>query len=419
LMEFNEKMFTYILERIFKTLKFDYQGQKIDFTPPWPRLDYHELILKETGIDLKKFPDKESLAKKLQELGIKFERGVGRGRLIDILYKQKCRPKIIQPTYLINHPKDISPLAKNSSQRQNVVERFQILAQGIELGNGYSELNDPIDQKTRFEEQAKLRRAGDEEAHMMDEDFVEALAYGMPPTAGFGMGIDRLLVLLTNSSSVREVVLFPQMRPEKKLRIKSQKSKVETNGQKINPGITREEAFSLLQKELKNKNLIKHSLAVEAVMAGLAQKFGEDEEVWRICGILHDLDYEKTKNTPEKHAVVATEMLKKLGVAHQITDAISAHNEATGVKPKSIMAKALYAIDPLTGLIVASALVQPDKKLANLKASSVLKKFKSKSFAAGANRKAILSCESLGLSLEEFVTIGLESMKKISKELGL
>lgn len=419
LMKFNEKMFTFILERVFKTLKFEYQGQKIDFTPPWPRQDYHDLILKETGVDLTKFPDKESLAKKLQELGIKFEAGAGRGRLIDILYKQKCRPKLVQPTYLINHPLDVSPLAKKSNERQDIVERFQILAQGIELGNGYSELNDPIDQKTRFKEQMKLRQAGDEEAHMMDEDFIEALEYGMPPTAGFGMGIDRLLVLLTNSTSVREVVFFPQMRPETKSKKQENTKTKKQNGYKINPGITREEAFKLLQKELKNKNLIKHSLAVEVVMAGLAQKLGEDEEAWRICGILHDLDYEKTKNKPEEHAKVTAEMLKKLGVASQITDAIKAHNEATGVTPESTMARALYAVDPLTGLIVAAALVQPDKKLASLDVNSVLKKFKSKSFAAGVNRKAISSCKDFGLSLDEFIKVGLESMQKISKELGL
>jgi lysyl-tRNA synthetase class 2 len=432
LMEFNEKLFVYILERAFKTLKFEYQGQKIDFTPPWPRQDFHELVLKEAGIDLKKFPNKESLAKKLQELGIKFEAGAGRGRLIDILYKQKCRPKLIQPTYLINHPLDVSPLAKKSNERPDIVERFQILASGIELGNGYSELNDPIDQENRFNEQAGLRQAGDEEAHIMDEDFIEALSYGMPPTAGFGMGIDRLLVLLTNSSSVRDVVSFPQMRPEKKPvpspayrqageveGLKKQENIKIKKQNKINPGITQEEAFELLQKELKNKNLIKHSLAVEAVMAGLAQKLGEDEGAWRICGILHDLDYEKTQDKPKEHAIVTAEILKKQSVAPQIAEAIKAHNEATGVTAETTMAKALYAVDPLTGLIVASALVKPDKKLASLDVNSVLKKFKSKSFAAGANRKAILSCQDFGLGLEEFIRIGLESMQKISDKLGL
>lgn len=418
LMNFNEKLFTYILKRVFGTLEFEYQGQKIDFTPPWPRQDYHELIFRETGIDLTKFSDKESLEKKLQELGLRFERGAGRGRLIDILYKQKCRPKIKKLTYLINHPLDVSPLAKKSEKNPLIVERFQILASGMELGNGYSELNDPQDQKARFEEQARLRRAGDEEAHMMDEDFIEALEYGMPPTAGFGMGIDRLLVLLTNSSSVREVVFFPQMRPEGKAK-KQESTKAIKQDKKINPGITYKEAFKLVQKELKNKNLIKHSLAVEAVMAGLAQKLGEDVEAWRICGILHDLDYEKTKDKPAKHAILAAEMLRKLGVASEIINAISAHNEATGITPKSKMAQALYATDPLTGLIIACTLVMPDKKLKSVDSKTILKKFKSKSFAAGASRKAISSCQSLGLSLEEFVKIGLESMQKISGKLGL
>lgn len=217
LMKFSEEIMAYILPRVFGTMKFKFEKYELDFTPPWPRIDFKELILKEAGADLDKFKDRDALAEKLYQLDIKYEKGAGYGRLIDILYKQKCRPKLIQPCFLINHPVALSPLAKKSEKDPETVERFQIIAAGMELANAYSELNDPVDQKKRFLEEAKLRRAGDEEAHMMDDDFIEALEYGMPPTAGFGLGIDRLLVLFMNLNSVRETVFFPQMRPLEKM----------------------------------------------------------------------------------------------------------------------------------------------------------------------------------------------------------
>jgi lysyl-tRNA synthetase class 2 len=150
----------------------------------------------------------------VKEKGIKPDAAAGRGRLIDQLYKKLVRPNLIQPCFLINHPIDISPLAKRKAVNPREVERLQVLIAGAEVGNGFSELNDPIDQRERFLKQEELRQAGDKEAQMIDEDFVEALEYGMPPTAGFGVGIDRLLMLLTDQENIRDVVFFPMMRPK-------------------------------------------------------------------------------------------------------------------------------------------------------------------------------------------------------------
>lgn len=183
--------------------------------------------------------------------------------------------------------------------------------------------------------------------------------------------------------------------------------------------MTREEALNKVKQYIKNKNLIKHMLATEAIMRALAKKFNEDEEKWGITGLLHDIDYELTEKEPEKHSLVAEELLKNDNLSEEIIDAIKAHNEIHGLPRETPLAKALYAVDPLTGLIVAAALVHPEKKLAPLDVNFILNRFKEKSFARGANREQIKSCEELGLTLEEFIEIGLNAMKAISVDLGL
>jgi lysyl-tRNA synthetase class 2 len=213
LMELIEEMYTYMMEKVFGTLQFEYQGQVLDFQRPWPRIDYKQVILERAGVDLDKYPDLESLTQVLREKGIEPDTKLGRGRLIDQLFKKFVRPDLIKPSFLINHPLDISPLAKKHADNPNYVQRFQVLFAGAEVGNGFSELNDPLEQRARFEEQAALRDRGDDEAHMPDFDFVEALEYGMAPTGGFGVGIDRFFSILTNSETIRDVVFFPTMKP--------------------------------------------------------------------------------------------------------------------------------------------------------------------------------------------------------------
>ena len=164
-----------------------------------------------TGIDIDKFITTEGLlgAIKRKKIKLTYSGKPGRGKLIDELYKETVRPSLISPTFLINHPLDLSPLAKKKADDETRVERFQLVVGGAEIVNAFSELNDPIDQKERFKVQVKLKKEGDADAHTMDEDFVTALEYGMPPTAGWGMGIERLLMILTDAESVREAVLFP------------------------------------------------------------------------------------------------------------------------------------------------------------------------------------------------------------------
>ncbi len=181
----------------------------------------------------------------------------------------------------------------------------------------------------------------------------------------------------------------------------------------------REEALSLVEENIKQKNLVKHCLAVEAVMRRLANYFDEDIEKWGLAGLLHDIDYEETADDPARHSLVGAEMLKELGLADDIVYAVKVHNGIHGLARKTIMDKSLYACDPLTGLIVASALIHPDKKLNSLDTEFVMNRYKESSFARGADRDVIASCKEMDMELEEFIGISLEAMQGISDNLGL
>lgn len=183
--------------------------------------------------------------------------------------------------------------------------------------------------------------------------------------------------------------------------------------------ITRDEALAMLQEQVKQKNLIKHCLAVEAVMGRLAKHFGEDEEKWALAGLLHDIDYDETATDPERHSILGAAYLAEKGLDEEIVYAVKVHNDAHGLPRLSLMDKALFASDPLTGLIVASALIHPAKKLHAIDADFVLNRYKEKGFAKGANREQIAACADMELSLEEFIALGLEAMQMNAKELGL
>jgi lysyl-tRNA synthetase class 2 len=188
--------------------------QEIDFTPPWKRLTMFGAIHEYTGKDLTSASVPELLIA-AKELNVAIKPGSGAGTIIDEIFSKHVESKLIQPTFITDYPVEMSPLAKKHRNNPKLVERFEVIVNGHELCNAFSELNDPIDQRQRFEEQMKLRDRGDEEAQVLDEDYLRALEYGMPPTAGLGIGIDRLAMLVTNQDSIRDVLLFPQMKPER------------------------------------------------------------------------------------------------------------------------------------------------------------------------------------------------------------
>lgn len=213
IMELTENMISYIAQKVHGKLEIEYQGEMINFATPWRRLPMLEAILEYAGVDFRQILTDEEARKVARKKGIHIDDNASRGKIINEFFEEFVESKLIQPTFITGHPVEISPLAKRNKEHPEYTDRFEVFVYGRELGNAFSELNDPIDQRQRFEAQVAERANGDDEAHMMDEDFVQALEYGLPPTGGLGIGIDRLVMLLTNSASIRDVILFPTMRP--------------------------------------------------------------------------------------------------------------------------------------------------------------------------------------------------------------
>ncbi|WP_194774236.1 lysine--tRNA ligase [Pararhodonellum marinum] len=220
MMEMVEELLEKVTETIHKTTVVKVGDQEIDFAGPYRRLTMYESIKEYAGIDVSQMNESE-IRSVCKDLGISVDDSMGRGKLIDEIFGEKVEDHLIQPTYITDYPIEMTPLAKKHRSEPGLVERFELFVNGKEIANAYTELNDPIDQRERFEEQLKLAARGDDEAMAMDEDFLRALEYGMPPTSGLGIGIDRLTMLLTNKSTIQEVLFFPQMRPEKKVKIAS------------------------------------------------------------------------------------------------------------------------------------------------------------------------------------------------------
>lgn len=217
LMVLMEELLPNIIKAAGLNLKFTAEGKQVDFTPPYPVITMRDLIIKYSDVDIEDYPNQASIYQKAKEMKIeKIDSKTGRGKLIDEIYKKYARPHIVDPIFMIDHPVELSPLAKQKADDNRYVERVQLLCVGgNELCNGFSELNDPIEQEERFKEQERLMSAGDDESMPYDKDFVTALKHGMPPTAGLGMGIDRLVKLLVGADSLKEVILFPTLKNDK------------------------------------------------------------------------------------------------------------------------------------------------------------------------------------------------------------
>ena len=211
-MEITENMVAYVCDQVLGKRILEFRGNTIDINPPWQRLELRQGIVNTTGIDINAFPTAEGLEGAMKEKGYPFKPGSPRGKLVDALIGDYLEPTLLQPTFLYDYPRDISPLAKSKPGDTSTVERFEGFIAGMELCNAFSELNDPLDQEQRFLEMGNEYETDDEERHPMDEDYLRAMSYGMPPMGGFGMGVDRLVMLLTNQQTIREVLLFPHLR---------------------------------------------------------------------------------------------------------------------------------------------------------------------------------------------------------------
>ncbi|NLG51016.1 MAG: lysine--tRNA ligase, partial [Chloroflexi bacterium] len=207
-----EEMYSTVAQEVLGTQVMTYEGQEISLTPPWRRVTMRDIILEHSGVDIEQYRDRDSLWAAAQERGLTIKEQPTWGKLVQELFDEYAESNLIQPTFVIDYPVEISPLAKKKPDAPHLVERFEFFLAGLESGNAFTELNDPLDQRERFAAQGRAASEGDEEAHPMDEDFLAALEHGMPPTGGLGVGIDRMVMLLTGQTSIREVILFPQLR---------------------------------------------------------------------------------------------------------------------------------------------------------------------------------------------------------------
>ncbi|WP_119058537.1 lysine--tRNA ligase [Candidatus Ornithobacterium hominis] len=245
MMEFTEQLLEHCAREVNGTTKAIFNGQEIDFKAPYPRITMRDAILEHTGFDIKDKTEEE-LRKAAKNMDLAVDETMGKGKLIDEIFGEKCENQYVQPTFIIDYPKEMSPLTKMHRSEEGVTERFELMVCGKEIANAYSELNDPIDQRERFEEQLKLSEKGDDEAMFIDQDFLRALEYGMPPTAGLGIGMDRLIMFLTDQQSIQEVLFFPQMKPEKK------KVELTEDEKELLALLTTSEAYDL--EEIKEKS---------------------------------------------------------------------------------------------------------------------------------------------------------------------
>lgn len=419
-----EEMFNYIAKEVYGTTVFTKNEHTFDLSQSWEKISYPDIIKERFDIDI--FHDsEEKMWQVIKNNKVNLPGTANRQRLIDNIWKL-IRKTIAGPAFLINEPKFMSPLAKSKPSNPNLTERFHIILAGSELGNGYSELNDPLDQLARFKEQQAAREQGDDEAQMLDIDFVEMLEYGMPPTSGYGHS-ERLFWFLENVTA-REGTLFPQLKHKidevakeiygaevygwlasdnqenNNIEKVEQKTLEETHEQvaeasnlqeatssplEIAPGGTlpsREEAEKLLTTHVDSSALQLHCRLVAAAMAAYASELGEDEELWYQTGLLHDLDWQQK---PDEHPNYAIKNWLANYPA-ELRLAIAAHApERTHHQPDiSLLAKYLFACDELSGFIHAASLMRPNG-LQDMQAKSVLKKLKDKHFASNVSREDI------------------------------
>ena len=414
MMDLTENMFRHVAKEVCGTTLIPYQGEEIDLGKPFERITMVEAVKKYTGIDFDEVADTEAAKRLADEKGVHYEERHTKGDIINLFFEEFVEEHLVQPTFVMDHPVEISPLTKRKPDKPEYVERFELFITAREMCNAYSELNDPIDQRERFKAQEAALAAGDEEANTTDEDFMNALEIGMPPTGGIGYGIDRLVMLLTDSPAIRDVLLFPTMKSlDKKPSDHAKAGKKEAGQPAKKSSVSREQAWELLRKYNKESFHLQHALTVEGVMRWYAKELGyaEEEEFWGITGLLHDIDFELY---PEEHCKKAPELLREGGVSEEMIYAVCSHGYGicSEEEPKLEMEKVLFAADELTGLIWSCALMRPSRSVMDMEVKSLKKKFKDKKFAAGCSREVISQgAEMLGWELDELFDKTIQAMR--------
>jgi lysyl-tRNA synthetase class 2 len=418
-MDVAEGMIKHLAQKLYGSTKIKVGEHEVDLGGEWPRITMVAALKKFVDIDFNELTD-EALQTLMTEKKIELIGEFTRGKAQFALFDKLVTDSLIDPIWIIDYPRDVSPLAKAHRTTDGLAERFEAYIGGKEIADGWSEITDAVDQRNIFEGEQKRMRAGDSEAHPLDEDFLEAMEYGMPPLGGIGMGIDRLVMFLTNTWSIKEVIAFPTLRP---LRTPAQEKALEASkkvttlseqkapaaSKPTGPLPSREEAEKLLAEYIKNDALAHHSRMVARAMEAYAKVLGEDAELWYQTGLLHDLDWEMY---PDEHPNKAiTEIL--VAYPEELKNAIAAHAPSrTGKQPETTIEKYLFASDELSGIMHAVSLMRPNR-FADMEVKSVSKKLKDKSFAANVSRDDITQgMELIGKTPEEHIGFLIEVFKQ-------
>ncbi len=391
MMDVAEGLIQHLVEKLHGGSTLKVGDHEVDVAGHWPRLTMVEALQKYAGLDFNSLTD-EQLKAALTERSIELIGEFTRGKALFALFDKLVPDHLINPIWITDYPRDISPLAKQHRTLPGFAERFEAYIGGKELADGWSEITDPIDQRSIFEGEQRRMRAGDSEAHPLDEDFLEAMEHGMPPLGGIGMGIDRLVMFLTNTWSIKEVIAFPTLRPLNRVTPPAAKKAVtppaatptavnDNNGSLP----SRAQSEALLEAHIKNPALLNHCRMVAKAMEAYASQLGEDAELWYQTGLLHDLDWEEY---PDEHPNKAiAEWLSAYPAA--LRQAIAAHApDRTGTNPETLIDRYLFACDELSGFMHAVSLMRPDR-FTGMEAKSVKKKLKDKSFASNVSRDDI------------------------------
>ena len=424
-----------------------YQGQRVDMSGTWRSVPLSEVASQVVGEHVDMDTPIEHLCELCSANGIETEDGWGAGKLLFELYDELGESTLVDPTFVCDYPEEVSPLAKRKADDPRLTDRFELVICGHEYANAFSELNDPVDQAGRFAEQVAAKGMGDDEAMGYDYDYVRALEYGMPPAGGIGYGIDRMVMLFCDQPAIRDVLLFPQMKPEvvTKADIASQLPETTDNAAAsvdviaddaengaaneaardsaapaLSTGLTRDQAFALLERYNKDPFHIQHAETLEGLMRYYAEKYDPaNVDFWGQVGLLHDLDWEEFQDAVQ-HTVKAGELIEAEGGTPELVHAIQTHNSDNNPdlpQPESKMERVLYAADELSGLIQAAILMRPSKSVMDLEVKSLKKKFKDKHFAAGCSRDVIRhGAELNGMELDDLFASMIEAMRAIAPD---
>ncbi len=393
MMDVAEDMIKKLAEEVNDSLKVKVGETEVDLSGEWPRVKMIDALKEYAEIDFEQLSDSE-LKELLSEHEIELDGGFSRGIAMFKLFDELVAEKLIQPVWIIDYPRDVSPLSKVHRINPDYCERFEAYVGGKEIADGWSEIVDPVDQRQLFENEQQHLRDGDQEAHPTDEDFLRAMEYGMPPLGGIGIGIDRLVMFLTNTWSIREVIAFPTLKPvqdrEQYMEAVETHENQETQEEQseLDEDVDlppRSQSEKLLEEYIEDENLRRHCRMTAAAMEAYAEKMGANKELWYQAGLLHDLDWEKY---PDEHPLKAVNELLE-GYPRALIAAVESHApQITGQAPKTKMERYLFAVDELAGFMNAYALMRPTD-FEGMKAGKVRKKLKDKSFAANVNRDDI------------------------------